>query len=80
LLPPTWRSSLLLLAALFAFAVVWHFMAALVVLAAIVAAPFLLLAWLAPRYPAAASILYAFIIGIISSLGSGGYYRRRRWC
>ena len=79
-LPPTFRSSWPYFAALILVAAAWHYASLLVSLVAIVVGPFVLLGWLAPRYPVAASIVYAFIIGIITSFGGGGYYYRRgRW-
>ena len=78
--PPTFRSSLPYFAALILAAVVWYYAWPFVILAAIVAVPLLLLAWLEPRYPRTAFIFYGFLSGLISGIfGSRGYYRRHWW-
>ena len=73
--PPTFRSSLPLYAALVGFAAAWYYAAPFIILAGVVVAPFLLLWWLEPRYPTAAYFLYAFLSGVID----GVFGRRGRW-
>ena len=78
--PTTWRTTWRLHATLIGFAIAWHYAALWIILAAIIAAPFVLLRWLEPRYPRTAYFLCAFLNGFVSGLIGGRYYRRwRRW-
>jgi hypothetical protein len=76
---PTFRSSLPYFIALIGIAIAWYYASLLIILIAIIVGPFVLLAWLEPRYPRTAFILYSFLSGFISGLFGSRYYYRRRW-
>ena len=64
--PPTLRTTWHLHAALLAIAAAWHFAAIWIVLAALIASPFVLLWWLERAgYYTAARFLYGFLIGLL---------------
>ena len=75
--PPSFVTSWKLFAAVLGIAIAWYYAAPFIVLGSVIAAPFVLLRWLEPRYPRTAWFLCFVLMGVID-----GLFRRcgrRRW-